>query len=85
MTNRAVRLCNFVGVPKSHEEQLKSFIETIHGAVSCVGRKWKKVLQHCSQEIVLEVESAPISLRQPADRKEKRREKEEKAEKRISK
>ncbi len=36
------------------------------------------------QEIVLDVESQPISLKQPTDRQEKRREKEEKAEKRIS-
>ena len=36
------------------------------------------------REIVLEVESPPIALKQPTDRKEKRREKEEKAEKRVS-
>ncbi len=36
------------------------------------------------QEIVLDVESQPISLKQPTDRQEKRREKEEKAEKRVS-
>ena len=36
------------------------------------------------QEIELNVESQPLVLKQPTDRKEKRREKEEKAEKRVA-